>query len=269
MVRLLVIVLTVIFACAASAGAAAPASTRTRSTLHVAAASDLVYCLEALNAAFVETERHVDLKVSTGSSGNFFAQIQHGAPYDVFLSADLRYPRALIEAGLADGDSLTLYAIGRIVLWTVTPDLRLEAGVAVVREARVKRFAIANPEHAPYGRAAREALENASAWTAAQPKLVLGENISQAAQFVHSGNADAGVVALSLVLSPRLRGVGRYAEIPASAHRPLEQGAVLTRKGAANAVAGRYLAFLRSPEARAIFDRYGFLLPDDGGPARD
>lgn len=235
---------------------------RAADVVQVAAAADLVYCLEALSAAFAQAEPSVALKVSTGSSGNFFAQIQHGAPYDVFLSADLRYPRALITAGLADPGSLTPYAVGRIVLWTMRRDLDLSEGLAVARMDGVKRFAIANPDHAPYGRAAREALEHAGLWQAVRPRLVFGENISQTAQFVESGNADAGVVALSLVLSPRLAGVGRFVEIPAEHHQPLEQGAVLTVRGTKNEAARRFLLFLKSKEARAIFDRFGFRLPD-------
>lgn len=237
-------------------------------TVSIAAASDLVYCLEALHAAFLQienppskTENLTALTVTTGSSGNFFAQIKHGAPYDIFLSADLSYPRALITARLADPASLTSYAIGRLVLWTAHRELDIAAPASVVRDARVKKFAIANPAHAPYGRAAQQTLEKLGVWSTAQPKLVLGENISQTAQFVQTGNADAGLVALSLVLAPPLRDVGRWHEIPAGLHEPLEQAAVLTLRGAANPAAVRYLAFLRSPAAREIFDRFGFRLP--------
>lgn len=237
-------------------------------TVSIAAASDLIYCLEALHAAFLQienpkskTENLTTLTVATGSSGNFFAQIKHGAPYDIFLSADLSYPRALIAAGLADSASLTPYAIGRLVLWTARRDLDVTAAASVVRDPQVKKFAIANPAHAPYGRAAQQVLEKLDTWSPAQPKLVLGENISQTAQFVQTGNADAGLVALSLVLAPPLRDTGRWHEIPASLHDPLEQAAVLTLRGAANPAAVRYLAFLRSPTARKIFDRYGFRVP--------
>ena len=235
---------------------------RAADPVQIAAAADLVYCLDALHAEFTKVEPGARLKVSTGSSGNFFAQIQNGAPYDVFLSADLRYPRELIAAGLADAGSLTPYAIGRIVLWTTRPNLDLSTGLAVVRTDAVKRLAIANPDHAPYGRAAKQALEDGGWWEAVAPKLVFGENIAQTAQFVETSNADAGVVALALVLSPRLAGIGRYVEIPATTHQPLEQGAVLTNRGAKNDAARRYLAFLKSKEARAIFDRFGFRLPD-------
>lgn len=232
--------------------------------LTVAAAADLVYCLQDLDAGFAKLHPEVDVKVSTGSSGNFCAQIQNGAPFDVFLSADAGYPRALAKAGLADADSLTIYAVGRIVLWTTKPDVDVAKGLAAVNADVVKKFAIANPGHAPYGRAAKAALEHEGLWAAAEPKLVLGENIAQAAQFVQTGAADAGVVALSLVLSPALAKTGHWVEIPTDFYPKLEQAAILTAQGASGGsrtAARAYLEFLRSKEARAIFDRYGFRLP--------
>ena len=242
-------------------------------TVSLAAASDLISCLDALNAVFLQIENPrskienpTTLTVATGSSGNFFAQIKNGAPYDIFLSADLSYPRALIDAKLADPASLTPYAVGRLVLWTTRTDLALTDLATVVRDPRVKKFAIANPAHAPYGRAAQQTLDRLGLSAYAAPKLVLGENIAQTAQFVQSGNADAGLVALSLILSPTLREPGRWHEIPASLHAPLEQAAVLTSRGAANPAATRYLAFLRSPAARKIFERYGFVIPAAPGP---
>jgi molybdate transport system substrate-binding protein len=231
-------------------------------TLMIAAASDLVFCLEKLNATFLRANPHVQLKSATGSSGNFFAQIKNGAPFDLFLSADVAYPRELIAAGAAEETSLTRYAVGRIVLWTTRTDLNLSAGVAALDQPSIKRLAIANPGHAPYGRAAREALLQAGLWESLQSRLVLGENISQAAQFVETGNVDVGIVALSLVLAPRLKNTGHYVVIPESAHTPLDQAAVLTKRGATNPQARAYLEFLRSAEARAIFDEYGFRLPD-------
>jgi molybdate transport system substrate-binding protein len=238
-----------------------------RQSLAVAAAADLVYCLQELDAGFAKLHPEVDVKVSTGSSGNFCAQIQNGAPFDVFLSADAGYPRTLAKAGLADADSLTTYAIGRIVLWTTKSDVDVTKGLAAVGADTVKKFAIANPGHAPYGRAAKAALEHAGLWADAESKLVLGENIAQTAQFVQTGAADAGVVALSLVLSPALKKMGHWAEIPTNFYPKLEQAAILTAHGASgsNRTAARaYLAYLRSKEARAIFDRYGFRLPEIG-----
>jgi molybdate transport system substrate-binding protein len=234
-----------------------------RPPVAVAAASDLVFCLPALHAEFAKIEPRVALRVTTGSSGNFVAQIKNGAPFDVFLSADLSYPRALIAAGAADEKSLTLYGVGRLVLWTTRPDLDPAGDLgALIRDPRVRKLALANPAHAPYGRAAREALTALGVWADAEPKLVLGDNIAQTAQFVQTGHADAGIIALALVLgAPPARDSGRWAEIPASLHQPLEQGAVLTPRGAANPAAARYLAFLRTPAARAVFERFGFRLP--------
>ncbi len=234
----------------------------------IAAASDLVFCLPALHAEFAKGEPGVAVRATTGSSGNFFAQITNGAPYDVFLSADLSYPRALIAAGAAHEPSLTLYGVGRLVLWTQRTDLDPAGDLAaIVRDPSVRRLALANPAHAPYGRAAREALQKLGVWAEAQPKLVLGDNIAQAAQFVETRHADAGLVALSLVLGTPAPGTGRWAEIPAHLHAPLEQGAVLTTRGAANPAAARYLTFLRSPAARVVFDRYGFRLPEPAASA--
>lgn len=172
----------------------------------------------------------------------------------------------MIDARLADPASLTPYAIGRLVLWTTRTDLALTDLATTLRDPRVKKFAIANPAHAPYGRAAQQTLASLGLSAAAAPKLVLGENIAQTAQFVQSGNADSGLVALSLVLSPTLRERGHWQEIPATLHAPLEQAAVLTTRGAANPAAARYLVFLRSPAARKIFERFGLVLPAAPAP---
>ena len=227
-----------------------------------------MFCLEELNRQFTNSHPAVTLRTSTGSSGNFFAQIRNGAPFDLFLSADMSYPKELIKAGAAEQSSLFQYAVGRLALWTVNTNLALTNGLLALRDPTVKHIAIANPEHAPYGRAAREALRHAGLWDTLQPRLVLGENISQAAQFVQTGNADAGIVALSLVLSPRLTNVGRWVEVPPNTYPPLEQGAVLTRRGKDNSAASAYLKFLQSGQAREIFDRYGFRLPSGKEPAR-
>jgi len=237
-------------------------------TVSIAAASDLVFCLEELNREFTNAHPAVTVKTSTGSSGNFFAQIQNGAPFDVFLSADMNYPKELIKAGAAEESSLFQYAVGRIVLWTVKTNLSIANGLLALRDPSVKRIAIANPEHAPYGRAARSAIQHVGLWEAVQPRLVFGENISQTAQFVQTGNADAGIVALSLVLAPKLKNTGRWVEVPPNSYPPLEQGAVLTGRGKDNPAARDYLKFLQSGQAREIFDRYGFRLPPGKGPAR-
>lgn len=236
-------------------------SVHAEETVSVAAAADLVFCLDEIDAAFEKSHPGIKVQVTSGSSGNFFAQIQHGAPFDVFLSADVSYPRQLAETGLADKASLYTYAVGRIVLWTMKPEIDVKRGLAVLSDSAVHKVAVANPEHAPYGRAAKAALEHEKLWESLQPKIVLGENIAQTLQFVQSGNADAGLVALSLVLAPKLAGQGTYFEVPESFHPRLEQGAVLTKQGAAKAGAKAFLQYLASPEARPILDRYGFSLP--------
>ena len=231
------------------------------STLFVAAASNLVFALDALHAEFRRTHPDITLTGATGASGNLVAQIVHGAPYDIFLSADLDYPLALIKAGHADAATLTTFAIGRLVLWTTQPNVPLTDVAATVRSPTVRKLAIAQPATAPYGRAARQALEKLGVWSDAQTKIVTGETVTQAAQFVETGHADAGFVALSLVLSPKLKDQGRWLEVPAPLYAPLDQGVVITKRGAANPAAARYLAFLRSDAARKIFARFGYALP--------
>ncbi|MGH7495253.1 MAG: molybdate ABC transporter substrate-binding protein [bacterium] len=240
---------------------AAVARAQNDETLTIAAAADLVYCLDDLNVEFRKTHPQVVLQVSAGASGNLFAQIQNGAPFDIFMSADMKYPEELIKAGLADSSSLTLYAVGHIVLWSLNPEIAVEHGLEILRDVKIKRIAIANPEHAPYGRAAKAALVHSKTWDTIQNKIVLGENVAQTAQFIQTGNVDAGIVALSLVLAPKLSNAGKFYEIPESYYPRLEQGAVLTKTGRSKPAAKVYLNFIRSEQARAVFNRYGFRLP--------
>jgi molybdate transport system substrate-binding protein len=239
----------------------APTHAQKNETLSIAAAADLVYCLDELNAEFRKAHPEVALKVSTGASGNLFAQIQNGAPFDVFMSADMKYPEELVKAGLADSSSLTLYAIGHLVVWSIDPTIGVERGLELLRDTGIKKIAIANPEHAPYGRAAKAALIHGKIWDAIRSKIVLGENIAQTAQFVQTGNVEVGIVALSLVLSPKLSNAGKFYEIPEGNYPRLEQGAVLTNTGRGKPAAEAYLNFIRSDKARAVFNRYGFRLP--------
>jgi molybdate transport system substrate-binding protein len=241
--------------------ALSPARAAETHELSVAAAADLSFCLDALDAEFVKANPGAQVKVATGASGNFYAQIQNGAPFDVFLSADMDYPRKLIESGDADAKSLSLYAVGHLALWSTNPAVDPAKGLGVLADPQVKKLAIANPEHAPYGRSARAALQQAGLWDQLQDKIVLGENIAQTAQFVQSGNADAGLVAYSLLKAPKLAGVGRYFMLPEDSYPRLEQGVVITKHGAANPLAPKYLDFLASPAARKVFEQYGFLLP--------
>jgi molybdate transport system substrate-binding protein len=238
-----------------------PGRATEREMVSVAAAADLVFCLEELSVGFEKAHPAAKLRTTTGASGSLFAQISRGAPFDVFMAADVEYPRQLIAAGGAEKESLTTYAFGHLVLWTTKAELDVKRGLEVLREPAVKKFAIASPAHAPYGRAAKAALESAKLWGDLQPKLVLGENVAQTAHFVQTGNVDAGIVAFSFVLAPRMAGKGVYFEIPETAHPRLEQAAVLTRRGAENQSARVFLLYLRSEGARAIFERYGFRLP--------
>ena len=234
--------------------------------LLLAAAADLSYCIDDIAASFRKEAPDAEIKISTGASGNFFAQIRNGAPFDVFLSADVDYPRQLARLGAADGSTLTRYARGHIVLWSPDPKLDVDQGLALLRDPRITRVAIANPATAPYGRAAKSALERDGLWEAVQQKLVVGENIAQATQFVQSGNAQVGLVSLASLHSPRLAGVGRYVLVADAGLAPIEQAAIVTRHGANNPLAARFMRFLGSPAARAILERNGFSIPAQ--PAR-
>ena len=229
--------------------------------LTVAAASDLQSALPAMASQFEKnTGQHV--RLTFGSSGNFFTQIENGAPFDVFLSADIDYPRRLERSGHAERASLYEYATGRLVLWTRTDSgIDLGRGLAVLADARVRRIAIANPEHAPYGRAAVAALRHEGLYERVREKFVLGENISQAAQFAQSGSADVGVLALALALSQTLKTSGTYVDIPESWHPPIEQAAVVLASSRQKALARQFIDYLKTPASVRILQSYGFAVP--------
>lgn len=229
----------------------------------VAAAANLALVMDALNAQYALAAPGSVVHTSTGSSGSLVAQIRNGAPFDVFLSADVDYPQALLKSADAVPGTLRAFATGRLVLWTVRPGIEIGSVEAAVRSPRLHTLAVANTDTAPYGRAARQALGRLGLWEAAEPRLVVADNISQAAQFVETGNADAGFVALSAVLSPKLRGRGRWTEVPQALYDPLVQAAVVTRHGAANPEARRYLDFLGSDPARKVFSDFGYGVPVD------
>lgn len=228
----------------------------------VAAAADLKFALPGLAAAF-ERAGGGQVQISFGSSGNFRRQIGEGAPFEVFFSADEAYADALIAAGRAQAPGV-LYGIGRIVLFVpkgspVRADAALQDVIAAAGDGRLTRFAIANPEHAPYGRAAREALHNTGALASLTDKLVLGENAGQAARFAASGAAQAGILPLALMQAPELASQGSHVLLPDTLHAPLRQKAVLI-EGASEA-ARRFLEFVRSPAGAGILARYGFAAP--------
>ena len=228
----------------------------------IAAASDLSAALPEVAAAF-RARSGKDVRLTFGSSGNFTQQLLNGAPYEVFLSADEAYVETLRLAGRTEGSG-ALYGIGRIGLFVptgspVNADAALKGLAAALRQGQVTRLAIANPDHAPYGRAAKEALQSAGLWDDLQGKLILGENVSQATQFAVNGGAQAGIIPLSLALTAPVKAAGTFVLIPAEQHKPLRQRGVLIR--GAGPTARAFFAFLQGREARAILTRYGFTVP--------
>src|SRR5882672_8650789 len=228
----------------------------------IAAAADLQFVLGEIAGQF-KAATGQDVRLTFGSSGNFAQQLQQGAPFEMFLSADEGFVFQLADAGRSV-DRGALYAEGRIVLFVpkgsaLNADVKLDDLRAALKEGRITRFAIANPEHAPYGRAAEEALKSQGLWAAIQPKLVLGENVSHAAQFASSGSSHGGIFAYSLALSPAVGSLGTYVLLPADWHAPLRQRMVLMKNAGETAKA--FYRYVQTPEARAFFRKYGFVLP--------
>ncbi len=229
----------------------------------IAAASDLQFAVSEIAANFA-AETGMQVRLSMGSTGNFARQIRQGAPFEIFMAADEQFIADLHAEGhtLDAGD---LYAVGRVVIMVpdgspLQPDESLDYLAAMLAEGRITRFAIANPDHAPYGMRAREALVTKGIWDDVQPFLVLGENVSQAAQFALSGNAEGGIIAYSLALAPEVASRGTHALIPEDWHEPLRQRMVLLN--GAGPVAEAFYAYLKRPAAREIMARYGFVLPE-------
>src|SRR5213080_4418912 len=230
--------------------------------IRVAAAADLKFAMEELSQQF-EKQTGTRVNVTYGSSGNFFSQIQNGAPFDLFFSADIEYPRKLEAVGLTEPGTLYEYAVGTIVIW-MPSDAKVDViaqGWKALLDASVEKIAIANPEHAPYGRAAVVALQKAGIYEQVKLKLIYGENISQAAQFVQSGNAQAGIVALSLAVSPAMRDGKRW-EIPAEMHPAIEEVAIVLKDAKNKDSARAFLEFVKSAAGRAILAKYGFAFPE-------
>lgn len=229
----------------------------------VAAASDLKFALEAVAAQFTRTTGK-QLRLVFGSSGNFYSQILQGAPFHLFMSADEAFVFKLADAGKTL-DRGRLYAYGRIGIMVpkgspLKADGSLKDLAAALKDGRLKKFAIASPDHAPYGMRAREALQQLGLWTGIESRLVVGENISQTAQFATSGATEGGIVAYSLALAPQVAKLGDFALIPEAWHRPLAQRMVLTRN--APMAAREFYAYLSTPEAQAIMVKYGFVMPE-------
>lgn len=230
----------------------------------VAAASDLKFAVTELAAAFT-AESGMAVELVFGSTGNFATQIREGAPFQMFMAADESYVVKLAAEGFTRDEGI-LYAQGRIVMIaphgsTLSADGTLESLKTALEAGTISHFAIANPEHAPYGVRAMEALQHKGIWEAVEPKLVLGENVSQAAQFATSGDAQGGIIAYSLALSEEVSALGAYELIPADWHEPLNQRMVLLKS--AGPVAEAFYAYINAPGAREIMKKYGFVLPGE------
>ena len=228
----------------------------------VAAAADLKFAVEEVAVRF-EKDTRQKLKLVFGSSGNFYSQIQQGAPFHLYMSADEAFVFKLADAGKTV-DRGRLYAFGRIGIIvphgsSLKADGEFKDLAAALKDGRLQKFAIANPEHAPYGARAKEALQHAGLWDAIQPKLVLGENIAQTAQFATSGSTQGGVIALSLAKAPEVAKLGQFALIPESWHDPLRQRMVLVKGAPPEAKA--FYDYISTPAAQAIMSRYGFSMP--------
>ena len=228
----------------------------------IAAASDLNFAMNEICRAFEKSHPGIKVEVSYGSSGNFYAQIKQGAPYDIFFSADASYPALLEEEGFAVKGQRHLYSIGKIVLWVPKKSaLNPHEGLKIVLESNVKKLAIANPKHAPYGRAAEESLRYYGLLDKVQDKLVFGENISQTAQFVQTGSADAGIIAMSLAISPKMTSDGNYWIIPTESYSRLEQGYAVLQRGKGKSSVKTFLKFVQGKKGKKILSDFGFILP--------
>ncbi len=230
----------------------------------VAAAADMSAALPELVDAYTKKTGQT-VKLSFGASGNLTNQIENGAPFDIFFSADEQYPQQLIKEGLASKDTLYRYAVGRLVLWIPndSPLVLSELGIKALLDPSIKKIAIANPATAPYGRAAEATLRHYEIYDKVSSRLVVGENIRQAAQFVQSGNAQAGLIALSHALAPALNAQGRYWKVPLDAYPTLNQAAVVLTRSKEQDAARKFLDFLRTPEATSLLTSYGFSLPTE------
>lgn len=226
----------------------------------IAAAADLRFALTEVVAKYRQADSTYKIDVVYGASGKLYQQITQQAPFDLFFSADNSFPLKLEEAKLTVGKS-KLYAIGHLVLWSASKDV--SKGVSILKSDDVKKIAVANPEVAPYGKRAIEALKYYKLDEAVKDKIVKGDNVSQAAQFCLTGNADCGFIALSLAISPEMAGKGKYFQIDAKSHSPLEQSYVILKKAEKNKNVAKFVKFLSSKKARAIFTKYGFKLPTE------
>ncbi|TFW03421.1 molybdate ABC transporter substrate-binding protein [Oxalobacteraceae bacterium OM1] len=235
--------------------------------VRVAHAGSMTYCVSELNEVYERQHAGARVQLDMGATGKLAADIEQGKAADVFLGADSGTAQHMVERRLAERSNVFEIGQGQLALWTLNPAIELTSVATAVEDPRVAGIAIGNPAIGPYGRAATEALRNSGVWNAARPKLITGDNIVTVMHLVHYGAAQVGFMPVSLVMAPMLAGTGHYRLIPRSLYAPIRHTAVLTAQGARNAEAVRYFAFLKGPEARKVFDRYGFILQSTSPPS--
>jgi molybdate transport system substrate-binding protein len=254
-----------IVVCFAAAGCHSVSEKTPAHEVRIAAAADLKFALDEMIAEFKRRRPDIDVKATYGASGNFFAQISNRAPFDLFLSADVEYPGKLVEQNLAIKETAFTYAIGHLVIWVPNAsklDLQKD-GMEVLLDPAINKIAVANPKHAPYGRAAVAALKKLSLYERIEGKLVYGDNVAQTAQFVDTGAADVGLIPLSLAKAPAMRDKGRFADVPPDSYPRLDQGGVVLTWVQDRAAADAFRGFMTSEEGKALLRRYAFIVPGD------
>jgi molybdate transport system substrate-binding protein len=253
------------FATAAVCGASVQSAWAEPSVVRIAAAADMRFAMDEIIGAFRQEYPTIRVDVTYGSSGNFYAQLSNHAPFDIFFSADVDYPRRLIREGAALADTEFLYGIGRLVVWVprASPIDLEKLGMKSLLDPSVKRLAIANPHHAPYGRAAVSAMKSMGVFDEVKDRIVFGDSVMQTAQFVESGGADIGLISHSLVLAPTLREKGRYWEVPLDAYPRREQGGVILSWARDKSAVQTLRDFVLDERGKAILYRYGFRLPGE------
>lgn len=257
MMKKVCILLWVVFVCVTSGVFA-----ENQGKITIAAAADLKYAMYEIVTEFKKNSPGSSVEVVYGSSGKVYTQIVQGAPFDLFFSADIKYPLDLLKKGFGAAEEVKTYAFGRIVLWSSTLD-STKLTLRSLSDPLISRIAIANPAHAPYGVRAREALQSIGLWDKVEKKCVYGENIAQAAQFAATGNAQVGIIGLSIALNPEMLKNGHYVLIPDTLYAPLEQGCIILKRAADNKLARSFADFMEDSLSRKIMKRYGFLLPGE------
>jgi molybdate transport system substrate-binding protein len=262
---LLFLFMATLFGCGRFGCSRSSETSSAKRSLTVAAAADLKFALDEAIRLFRPTNPDLDIKVIYGSSGSFYTQVTNGAPFDMFMSADMEYPNRLQKAGLAIPGTEFEYAVGRIVVWVPkgSPLDVGKLGINALADPSVKHVAIANPQHAPYGRAAVAAMQSLGVYENVKTRFVLGENVSQTLEFIDSGGAQIGIIAMSLASPPTVKAGGRYWEIPLNAYPRMDQGGVILQRVKDKHAAEQLRSFILGTQGRAVFKQFGFYLPEE------